>query len=193
MSFYPSKVTRRSTEHARAGVAEDANAEGAGASFACGAFARVSLRIDGNTNKIEAARYTTNGCGFMTAAADALCEQLTGQNLMELHGLPEAELTDQVAAKLGRFPTGRVQCAGVVFDALRAALGKYRASLIEEFQGEKALICTCFGVTEETLTGEISARGLTDVEDVAKLTKAGSGCGSCRMLIQELIDAGPLD
>ena len=48
--------------------------------------------------------------------------------------------------------------------------------------------CTCFGVTEERLEGVI--RGLKDpsVEAVGDVCNAGMGCGSCRMLIEEMID-----
>jgi NifU-like protein len=67
-------------------------------------------------------------------------------------------------------------------------MAAYRARRIEEFQGEKALICTCFGVSEETIIGAIAENGFTEVEQVSKAYRAGSGCGSCRFLIQELID-----
>jgi NifU-like protein len=68
-------------------------------------------------------------------------------------------------------------------------MAEYRRHRIEEFQGEKALICTCFGVSEETIVNVIAENDLTDVDEVSGLCRAGSGCGSCRMLIAELIDS----
>ena len=189
MSFYPEEIAARFKQHGRLGAIENATTAETSASFACGSFATVSLRIDTDTSTIADASFQTNGCGFMTAAADVLCEGLAGKTLGDLRGLLDTELTQSVCGQLGEFPPERMQCAAVVFEALRSALARYRTSRIEEFQGEKALICTCFGISEEALTEIISAEKLTTVSDVSRLSKAGTGCGSCRMLIQELIDS----
>jgi NifU-like protein len=74
------------------------------------------------------------------------------------------------------------------FSALRAAFSDHRARLIGEFTGERALVCTCFGVTEETIERYIAGGAAESVDDVSKATRAGGGCGSCRMLIQEMLD-----
>ncbi len=124
----------------------------------------------------------------MVAAADVLSEWLREKTLADLHGLAEAELTHIVFEKLCAFPADRVQCAEITFQALRKAMAVYRERRVEEFQGEKALICTCFGVSEETIAAAISENSFTDVDQVVELCRAGSGCGSCRILIQELID-----
>ena len=124
----------------------------------------------------------------MVAAADVLAGELRTKSLKDLHGLDGNELYEVLRGQLGDFPPGRRQCADVVFEGLRNALASYRKRLLEEFQGEKALICTCFSVTEEEVVEKISTLGLTDVDDVVEVTRAGSGCGSCRMMIEELID-----
>lgn len=124
----------------------------------------------------------------MIAAADVICEALTGRELVDLHALDEGEFTARVEAEIGPVPLERRQCAHVVLEAVRAALADYRSLLIEEFRGEKALICTCFGVSEETIETFISANSPDSVEEVTSACRAGAGCGSCRMLIQEMID-----
>ena len=91
--------------------------------------------------------------------------------------------------RFGEFPPDRHQCATVCIEALRGAFADFRIRQIEEFQGEKALICTCFGVSEETIESHIRKCRLETVDEVARACNAGSGCGSCRMLIQEIIDA----
>ena len=126
----------------------------------------------------------------MISSADVLCKWLKQKPLTELHGLHESELRHIVAAILGEFVSDRLQCADVVFEALRDAMAEYRRQRIEEFHGEKALICTCFGVSEETIVSAIRTNGLTEVDQVSAICRAGSGCGSCRMLIRELIDTG---
>ena len=189
MSFYPPKVSLRSKEHRRAGEIENEDADGISVSFECAAYVKMSLAINARTLTITDSRFRTNGCGYMIAAADVLCERLAGRTLGDLHGLLEGELVAIVAGELGEFPAARLQCASVVFEALRAGLAKYRKSRIEEFQGENALICTCFGVDEDTLIELIATKEIDDLDQVARFSRAGSGCGSCRMLIQELIES----
>jgi NifU-like protein len=144
--------------------------------------------MEEDSSSIAAVRFRTNGCGFMIAAADALCDWLHGKLLSDLHGLNGEEMMSVIGRELGSFPADRKQCANVVFQALRAAMSLHRERRIEEFQGEKALICTCFGVSEETILTAIAENGFTEVEQVSDAYRAGSGCGSCRFLIQELID-----
>jgi NifU-like protein len=189
MSFYPKKVGDRSKAARMAGRVEHESAVGVNASLECGSFTSISLSIDPELGRIDEARFRSNGCGFMVAAADVLCERLAGRTLRDLHGLQEDDLARLVATTLEDFPAARRQCVRVVAEAVRTTFAAYRQSRIEEFQGEKALVCTCFGVSEETIADAIAANGLDDVDDVARVCRAGSGCGSCRMLIQELIDS----
>lgn len=125
----------------------------------------------------------------MVAAAEQMSTWLEKLTLSDLHGLSEIELTRIITAELGEMPPARQDCATVVFEALRIAMSDYRTSRLDEFQGEKALICTCFGVAEETVVRTIAENKLTDVDEVSELCRAGSGCGSCRMLIAELIES----
>jgi NifU-like protein len=162
---------------------------GASASLVCGAYATLSVRVEPKSGSIDTASFRTNGCGFMIAAADVLCDWLANKSLAELHGLNDHELLGVVSGELGEFSSHRSHCATTVFEALRAAMSAYRAKRIEEFQGEKALICTCFGVSEETVVSAIDESDLTEVDEVSDLCRAGSGCGSCRFLIQALIDS----
>lgn len=193
MTFYPSKINALFNAPRRAAQAARANAVGTGASFVCGCFVRVFLEIEPETKEIRAARYRTNGCGYTIAAAESLTEKIEGRRLTELHGLDHAELAAGIDSELGRFPAERAHCAALCFDALQGALGDFRALQIEEFAGEKALICTCFGVSEETIQRMIAARQAETVEEVGDLSNAGTGCGSCRFLIQELIDVHELE
>ena len=186
MAIYPDRINERFLA-ARGRQLDDANAVGVSASFVCGSLARLSLRV-GIDGTIEDASFTANGCGFMISAADVVTDWLSGKALTDLHGLNDVELRDVVHDAVGSFPLDREDCASVVFEALRRALFEYRATRVREFKGEDALICTCFGVTEETIVDVIASNQVDDVEDVTEICRAGAGCGSCRMLIRELID-----
>lgn len=188
MSFYPEKISRKFYALSRAGKAERANAVGAGATFRCGTFVRFFLEIDAENREIKDVRYRSNACGYALAAAETLAEKICGRRLTDLHGLENEELRGELENELDEFPTERRHCAEICFEALHAALADFRARQIEEFTGEKALICTCFGVTEEEIENVIEKEAAATVGDVTRLCKAGGGCGSCRMLIQEMLD-----
>ena len=164
------------------------NACGKDASFVCGSFVQFSVSVDAESKSVAAAGFQTNGCGFMTAAADVLVEAVKGRRLGELHGLARPELLAEIEERLGVFTENRRHCADCCINALGMSFAGYRTKQIEEFQGEKALICTCFGVTEETIGRHIDESALQTVDEVTKICSAGGGCGSCRMLIQEMLD-----
>ncbi len=187
MSFYEAKISARFSDPKNAGRAEFANAIGTNATFVCGSAVRFTLQI--RERKIVAAKFQTNGCGYLTAAADILAEIITGQSLIELHGLEDLET--QIQAKIGNFPDNRRHCLTLSIETLQTAFNDFRSAQLEEFVGEKALICTCFGVSEETIEKMIGENHCQTVEEVSHLCHAGSGCGSCQSLIQEIIDAKP--
>ncbi len=188
MSFYPEKISKLFSAPHRAGKAAETNAIGTGASFVCGSFVRFYLEIDAATKETRDAKYKTNGCGFAIAAAEVLTGKIVGRKLTELHGLDHAEMFEQIETELGEISANRTHCAEICFDALQSALSDFRAFQLEEFAGEKALICTCFGVSEEAIEKAIAETGAETVEEVGVICNAGTGCGSCQFLIRELID-----
>lgn len=189
MKFYPPKISERFDRPANAGMIENSNAAGTSASFSCGSFVRIVMRIAASDKRIEAVKFQTNGCGYMVAAADLLTENLTGTKLTDLHGIDLKEIGGWLESGLEEFPLYKTQCRDSVIEALKNALADYRKSAIEEFQDEKALICTCFGVSEERIIKVIAENDVADAGEVADICNAGRGCGSCQMMIQEMIDS----
>lgn len=124
----------------------------------------------------------------MVAAADVLAGVIDGRHLADLHGLDAERLGSSISEALGAVPADRAHCLEVCIGALRAAFAAYRSKCVEEFRGEKALICTCFGVTEDTIELCVEKDPGITVDEIGVKYRAGSGCGSCRMLIQEIID-----
>jgi NifU-like protein len=192
MGYYPPRVDKLFSRAEFCGPVDGANAAGIGASFECGAFISISLCIDDRSGTIAAAGYRTNGCGFMVAAAEVLINLLYEKELRSLGGMHAAGMLQAVEKELGKLPDGRKHCAAVVIESLKSALADHRSRRLEEFQGEKAVICTCFGVSEETIAELIVENQLTDVNEVSEIVRAGSGCGACRLLIQEMLDVSSL-
>jgi NifU-like protein len=185
MSFYPAKISERFYNPQNAGKCEFANAVGTNASFVCGSVLRFTLQI--SDQKIADVKFKVSGCGYLLAAADLLAETVINKQLGELHGLESFKQI--IEEKLGKFPFERQHCFNLAVETLQTAFNDFRSRRLEEFSGEKALICTCFGVSEETIEQIIGENNCETVEEVADICNAGSGCGSCRLLIQEIIDA----
>jgi NifU-like protein len=186
---YPEKVKAHFVcpGHA-AGKHQQANAEGNSAGLLCGTYVRVSLCVNGASKFVEQASFRSNGCGYMIAAANVLAHFVEGKLLTDLHGLATSELRSMVEHELGSFDSGRGHCLATAVEAVRSAFKDFRARQIEEFAGEKALICTCFGVTEEKIESMIVNGGAASVEEVGRRCNAGTGCGSCQFMIQEMVD-----
>jgi NifU-like protein len=186
---YPKNVAERLRAIRIAISVQNADATGVAVALECGTNIKFYLTIDDSTRKIREIGFHSNGCGYMLAAADAIVGFLTGENLTQLHGLKPRELTDEIKSVLNEWPIERRHCVATVVDAIRDAFADYRRTRINEFVGERALICTCFGVSEEKIENVIRNRNARTVDDVGRLTNAGTGCGSCQMLIRELIDS----
>lgn len=185
MALYPKNIELRAFAPRHAAASGDTAVCGRSASFVCGCYASFSLTAIGEKVAVS---FSSNGCGYMIAVADIYAGTLSGKPVAELHGLDRDELIAEVVRDLGVLPIVREHCAEVCFEALRNAFAALRERRIEEFRGEEALICTCFGVSERVIDEYIASNSEVTVDMVADSVRAGSGCGSCRMLIEEMID-----
>jgi NifU-like protein involved in Fe-S cluster formation/bacterioferritin-associated ferredoxin len=186
MSVYPTNIADAVRGASSGQELPGANAVGTEARFDCGCYVRVFLNIDERTGMILDAGYVSNGCGFMVAAAEAISNWLGGELITDLHGFTvSSEIAD---LKRVADVHGRTTCVEAAHSAARAAFRNYRSQKIEEYLGEKALVCTCFGVGEETIVKFVEETRTASIEEVISNTRAGSGCGSCRMLIQEIVE-----
>jgi NifU-like protein len=187
-AIYPNDVLRRLKLPANAGSLENVNATGKAVSFECGTSITFEMLIDKETKLIQSVAFRSNGCGFMIGAADVVADEFGGRHLTDLHAL--TDLPDAVLLRdLGEFPVERRQCGRIAITAFKNALADFRRRQVEEFSGEKGLICTCFGVTEETIELAASERSARTVDEVGRVCRAGTGCGSCQLMIQEIIDS----
>ncbi len=181
---YPKKVADLLKRSGNAATFE-ISASGRAASFECGCFVEIDLEI--NNGICMGGTFHTNGCGYLAASAKVLFDSLRGTELRQLQGLDDADLLKASEAAVG--PLGqRRQCAEVCIAALHKAFEAYRARSIAEYRGDTALICSCFGISEDAIADSIRTNGHSTVEEVSAHLMAGRGCGSCRGLIEEIID-----
>jgi NifU-like protein len=165
-----------------AGVLTSYDAEGLEVRIDCGSWVRFQLVFD--KDKIQEVKFTSNGCGVMITSAESLARRITGKRLTDLGGT-------QIELAGSAFDSGRQLCIEAALSSLKRAFAAYREKRIAD-AGETAIACTCFGVSIDTIECVIS-NGASSVEDVSKETRAGGGCGSCRMLIQEILDGRRLE
>ncbi|HEV2915251.1 MAG TPA: iron-sulfur cluster assembly scaffold protein [Pyrinomonadaceae bacterium] len=184
MSFYPGRVQEHFDAPRNAGELEGADATGEACSFACGAVVRISLKIDATRQTVTDAKFKTLGCGYLIACASVLTEAVKELAL----GRAATLSTDAITDWFGSLPPERMDCAALCREALHAALADYHSARLEEWTGDEALICTCFGVSENSIERAIHALALRTVEQVTRTCNAGGGCRSCHPLIEDILD-----
>jgi NifU-like protein len=184
MTFYPDKINERFLHPTNAGEAVRTDTLGTVGSLDCGAVVRVQLAIDPDSQIISQARFKAAGCGYLIAAASVLMEAIESLRLGEAVSLP----IEVIESMLGQAPENRRHCYELCREALENAALDYRSRQLENWTGADPLVCTCFGVTETTIERLINERSLQTVEEVTRACNAGGGCGSCRPIIQEMLD-----
>ena len=181
---YSDKVKDHFLHPRNARVIEDANAVGDVGSIICGDALRLMLKIDPTTEVIEDAAFQTYGCGSAIASSSALTEMLKGKSLKEAEKITNQEIVDY----LGGLPPEKMHCSVMGREALDAAIANYHGKSYENSHDDGELVCHCFGVGINKIKKAVWENHLTTVEEVTNYTKAGGGCGSCRMRIEEIID-----
>ena len=164
------------------------DAKGTAARFRCGSFVEIGLDLADDCRIIANAGYATNGCPYMAAAADIACERLTGFAISEGKEVLDA-VRDELTSVIPAGAAGRDECINVAVEAASLAFADHRRRLADEFRGEHALICTCFMVTEDVILDLVGTGKARTVRDITARCGAGGGCGSCTMLIREIIEA----
>ena len=146
----------------------------------CGANVRLSIQID-ESHRISQAKFKAVGCSQLVTALSILTDRVSRMKPAD------AAVVAQSPANL--FANGlQVSCAKLACDALLSAIQKYSDSARDEWNGDDALICTCFCVSEQVIALEIEQKGLSTIAEVTRACNAGGGCGSCHSLIEEMLE-----
>jgi NifU-like protein len=163
------------------GDASEPSFVGRSASMQCGAAVRVSIQID-EQHRISEAKFKAAGCSVLVSSLSMLTDRVIG--LAPADAAVIAQAPANIVAD-----SDNLNCAKLGCDALVAAIQKYSDAVRHEWNGDEALICTCFCVSERVIETEIAEKGLATVSEVIRACNAGGGCGSCHPLIQDIIDS----
>ena len=158
---------------------------GRSASFQCGATLRISLHID-ESQRIVEAKFKAAGCSVLVASASLLTDQVLGKTTGEAAAF--GQRTESIEKLLGSVTTERTNCPGLACEALVAAIREYSDAMRDSWEGDQALICTCFGVSERRIEQAIHENHLTTVAEVTRACNASAGCRSCYPLIEDILE-----
>ena len=166
------------------GDAREPSFTGRGGSPVCGASARLAIQID-EAHNVSEAKFRAAGCEVLVATLSVLTERVTGMSTADA-----ASVGQQPDAFISEFQVreDKHHCVRLACETLVAAVREYSDAARTEWNGDEALICTCFFVSEKTIEREIKSGGLTTVQDVTRVCNAGGGCGSCQPLIVEILE-----
>ncbi len=180
---YTEKVHDHFLNPRNAGQMENPTAVGEVGSLACGDALKLYLKIDDDI--ITDAKFQTFGCASAIAASSALTEIIKG---MKVEDAAKVKNKD-IAEFLGGLPPEKMHCSVMGEEALEAAIRDYQGlPPLEHVDDHSALVCKCFGITENQIREAVRVNGLKAVKDVTNFTKAGGACGKCKGLIQDIIE-----
>ena len=157
------------------GVLADPTTAGEAGSVSTGAAVRLQLKVD-PANVVSDVRFQAYGDPATVAAASALTELVKGKDL----AAARAVSLQVLSTALGGVPEQQGHSLVTALDALDAALAGLNGRAAEDSDDEYN-ICRCFSVGEARIERAIRDHKLTDVDGITRTTKAGGGCGSCRV------------
>jgi nitrogen fixation NifU-like protein len=121
MSEYSEIVLDHAENPRNQGLLPEANARGYQMNPVCGDTLVLMLRIEGD--RIEQARFQTEGCTASIATSSIITEMAQGLTIDEALELSY----DDVSAAVGGLPPSKLHSAALVIDALRRAIASYRS------------------------------------------------------------------
>ena len=154
-------------------------------SLACGDQMRVGIKV--KDGRISDLRWLTYGCASAIASTSMMSEMAIGMTLEEAYKLTPKAIMD----KLGGLPEHKFHCSVLGDKALRAAIDDYleKKHLPNPYKKNTAtIICECKGVTDQMIEDLVKENKVKNLEDLMKITGAGTGCGRCKDKLKAQIE-----
>jgi len=89
---------------------------------ACGDVMKLQIKVDPHTGLIQDARFKTYGCGSAIASSSLVTEWVKGKTLDQALTIKNAHIAEELA-----LPPVKIHCSILAEDAIKAAVGDYKA------------------------------------------------------------------
>jgi NifU-like protein len=178
---YSDKVRDHFLNPRNAGELSDATVVGEAGSLATGDALKLFLRVENDV--ITAARFQTFGNPGAIASASALTEMITGKPVDEAARITSAD----ISKFLDGLPEEKMSAPVLAMEALENAYAKFRRLDGDDDLIEQRLICRCFNVSQGRIERAIRDNNLSSVIEITNHTKAGGGCHSCHVDLENLL------
>ena len=146
----------------------------------CGDAVRLFWIVDPKTNKILESKFKSFGCGTAIASSDAMAELCVGKTVDEAIHITnqdvEAFLRDD--ENTPAVPPQKMHCSVMAYDVILEAAAQYKG-VDRETLTNADIVCECARVTKQEVIDAIRTHNIQEVEEIIKITKAGSYCKSC--------------
>ena len=88
----------------------------------CGDVMRLQIRVNPETQVIEEAKFKTFGCGSAIASSSLATEWVKGRTVAEALQISNTDIVKELA-----LPPVKIHCSVLAEDAIKAAIGDYKA------------------------------------------------------------------
>ena len=118
MTLYREEIIERYRFPRYRGIIQNPHTQGEVMNALCGDELTLFLRLDEEKKQVAEVKFQGEGCALMTAAADMLCEAITGKNREELKHFS----AENMLALYGESPSpSRLKCVLLPYEALKQA------------------------------------------------------------------------
>ena len=88
----------------------------------CGDVMKLQIRVNDESGIIEDAKFKTFGCGSAIASSSLATEWLKGKTVDEALNIKNTDIVNELS-----LPPVKIHCSVLAEDAIKAAIGDYRA------------------------------------------------------------------
>lgn len=149
-------------------------------SAVCGDMMNMLIKVDKEKGIITDCKWKTYGCASAIASTSVLSEMVIGMKLEEAYKLKPKDILE----KLKGLPNNKIHCSVLGDKALRNAIDDYykRNNINNTTKGEiENIVCKCMDVSRIDIKKAVLEKDVNSFEELQKLTKIATGCGSCEV------------
>ena len=146
----------------------------------CGDAVRLFWLVDEKTDTILDSKFKSFGCGTAIASSDAMAELCVGKTVDEAIKITNTEVEEFLRDEDGTpaVPPQKMHCSVMAYDVILEAAAQYKG-INREALVNQDIVCECARVTKQEVIDAIRTHNIQEVEEIIKITKAGSYCKSC--------------